>query len=96
MDGSRPDGLDRSESTNGRALDRTLREAQQRLTESPYVGLKEVYCSSENGALLLHGRVNSFFLKQVAQELVRRAEGVQAVVNHLQVGPSQPSRAEEH
>jgi len=35
---------------------------------------------------ILHGKVSTFYLKQLAQELVKEIEGVELVVNRVDVG----------
>lgn len=56
------------------------------LQSSPYVpeGLVRVETAAD-GNVVLEGHVGSFFQKQMAQEAVRRIDGVELVVNHLQV-----------
>lgn len=65
--------------------DETTTAARQRLTETPYESLQQVSCEEQDGVLVLHGRVPSFYLKQLAQELVRPIEGVKTISNRLQV-----------
>jgi osmotically-inducible protein OsmY len=60
-------------------------QARQRLSQSPYRELKNVSCGTNEGVLVLRGKVSSFYLKQLAQELVRRTDGVGAIVNQLEV-----------
>jgi hypothetical protein len=57
------------------------------LRKSSYLGLRCVYCEACEGVLVLHGRVSSFYLKQLAQELVRRIEGWHTIENKVEVGP---------
>lgn len=59
--------------------------AQNRLRSSTYRGLLSVHCESDNGAIVLRGRVASFFLKQIAQEIVREADDKRLIVNELKV-----------
>ena len=47
--------------------------------------LRSISCDFFEGVLVLRGRVSSYYLKQVAQELVRCTESVQQVDNRLQV-----------
>jgi osmotically-inducible protein OsmY len=42
-------------------------------------------CTCREGNLYLSGKLPSFHLKQVAQEVVRRVEGVRTVVNEIVV-----------
>ena len=46
-------------------------EAQSRLRKSGYHELQLVSCEFHEGVLTLRGRVSSYHLKQVAQELIR-------------------------
>lgn len=55
------------------------------LDNSPYVTGSRVRIEAGDGAVRLHGRVGSFFEKQMAQEAVRRVDGVERVENLLQV-----------
>ena len=53
----------------------------------PVSGLKNVACDCRDGLLVLRGCLPSYYLKQVAQEVVARLEGVQAIDNQIQVVP---------
>ncbi len=66
-------------------MDETAERAWQHLAESPYRELQQVSCATDNGVLVLQGRVSSFYLKQVAQEMARKADGVAAIANRLEV-----------
>lgn len=57
----------------------------QALATSPYVAGRRVRIEAEEGSVRLHGRVESFFEKQMAQEVVRRLDGVCRVENLLEV-----------
>ena len=59
--------------------------AQSRLRKSGYHELHVVSCEFHEGVLTLRGRVSSFYLKQVAQEVIRRLEGAEEVNNRLEV-----------
>ncbi|MGA9210522.1 MAG: BON domain-containing protein [Terriglobales bacterium] len=63
-------------------------EAQSRLRKSGYHELHVVSCEFHEGVLTLRGRVSSFYLKQVAQELIRRLDAVGEVNNRLEVAES--------
>lgn len=65
----------------------TTINAQQQLKASPYRALQDVICEGRDGHLILRGRVSTFYLKQLAQELVRPIEGVRSIVNRLEVTP---------
>jgi len=55
------------------------------LGRSPYICRRQVQVETRDGNVRLEGTVSSFFQKQMAQELVRRVDGVQSVENQLQV-----------
>ncbi len=61
--------------------------AESRLLKSSYVELRRVSCEFHEGVITLRGRVPRYYLKQVAQNLVGRPEGVVEVDNQLNVGP---------
>jgi osmotically-inducible protein OsmY len=67
-----------------RSLDsrEVVRAAEDRLRPRFVTGVSCEYC---DGVLYLRGRSNSFYQKQMAQEVVRRMEGVAAVVNQIEV-----------
>jgi len=59
--------------------------AQSALAASPVYALRELHVEQQGDALLISGRVTSFYHKQLAQEVVRHAaEGVE-VVNSIHV-----------
>ena len=59
--------------------------AEARLMASAHPALRKVFCKCDNGVLVLRGRLNSFFHMQLAQETVRKVEGVERVVNQIEV-----------
>lgn len=64
-------------------------EMRARLLRSPYGELRRVTGDFHEGILTLRGRVSSFYLKQIAQSLVQRLEGVERIVNRVEVtGPN--------
>lgn len=71
----------------GKAADKVpcLVEARRRLRSSPYAALHALTCSFHEGVLVLHGRVASYYLKQLAQATVVRIAGVEEVSNRLEV-----------
>lgn len=63
-----------------------LQEAvTEALESSPYIAGARVRIEAGEGRVRLHGDVGTFFEKQMAQEVARRIDGVQAVENLLQV-----------
>jgi len=59
--------------------------AARRLRESPYFFLKRLSCQFDDGVLTLRGRVPYVQLKQFAESIVSRVEGVEEVVNRVEV-----------
>jgi osmotically-inducible protein OsmY len=59
--------------------------AERRLKSSPHAALRSITCEVEDDALVLRGRVMSFYLKQLAQETVRTIDGVGLVINVVEV-----------
>lgn len=55
------------------------------LRRRSFSGLAKVSCELREGVAILHGRVSTFYRKQMAQEVVRRVDGVKSVVNHVDV-----------
>src|SRR5262249_8894297 len=50
-----------------------------------YLALKNVRCDFHEGVLTLKGCLPTYYLKQMAQSVVGRIEGVQRIVNEIQV-----------
>lgn len=59
-------------------IDRALRGSSQ-------LGRHPIELHDCGGQVVIRGRVKTFYQKQVAQELVRRIDGVQTVINQLEV-----------
>ncbi len=59
------------------------KEAQLRLQSSGYRELQSVSCEYSTGVLTLRGRIPSFYLKQIAQTLIRDLVG--EICNRLEV-----------
>ncbi len=64
-----------------------MKEAHRRLAQSGYAALARLQCECENhdGVLVLKGRVPSYYLKQLAQSLLRDIDGIRLVVNNISV-----------
>jgi len=62
-----------------------LEQVQGALHRSPYVSSRQLQIEAKDGRVRLEGTVCSFFQKQMAQELIRRVDGVQRIDNLLQV-----------
>ena len=59
--------------------------AERRLRESPYYFLKQVTCHFEAGVLTLRGTVPLWQLRQFAESIVARVEGVRSIENEVEV-----------
>jgi osmotically-inducible protein OsmY len=59
--------------------------AERRLRESLYHILRNVSVVFEGGVASLHGRVPSYYLKQMAQTIVGQIQGIDRVDNQIQV-----------
>jgi osmotically-inducible protein OsmY len=67
------------------------RTAEERLRRSGYLALRDVACMARDDVVYLHGRLPSYFLKQLAQEIAAGVEGVRRVVNRIDVlRPARP------
>ncbi len=55
------------------------------LRGNPYLSTNQFHIQTSNGLVRLEGTVGSFYQKQMAQELLRRVDGVQQIENQLQV-----------
>lgn len=62
-----------------------LQRVDSAIRMSPHLCGHQVLCQEESGIVVLHGRVGSFFQKQMAQEALKRLDGVEKVINELQV-----------
>ena len=63
----------------------TTERARARLRESPYLSIRQVSCEFDRGALMLRGRLPTFYYKQLAQEAVADLDGIRQVVNEIEV-----------
>lgn len=70
-----------------------VRAARRQLCESPYFFLKGVSCHVEGSVLTLGGRVPLAPLKEFAESIVLRVDGVHKVVNRIEV--YDPQRASD-
>lgn len=62
-----------------------IEQARTRLRDSLYTILQYVQCEYHDGVLTLRGRVPSFYMKQMAQEVVSKLHSVHRVVNLIEV-----------
>jgi osmotically-inducible protein OsmY len=61
------------------------RRVEAALAHNPYVARKKLRFESHEGRVTLQGTVDSYFQKLMAQEIVRRVDGVDRVENQLEV-----------
>ena len=59
--------------------------ARGHLKRSCYPQLRQVKCHFHEGVLILRGQLPSYYLKQLAQEAVMAVEGVEDLINHIEV-----------
>ena len=62
-----------------------LHRVDSAIRQNPHLVGHQVFCQHERGIVVLHGRVKSFFQKQMAQEALKRLDGVEKVINELEV-----------
>ena len=73
-------------STATATLSRPLFEQiHEALTTNPHVPSQKVRVEAADGRVVLKGNVRSFFQKQMAQEAIRRIDGVEQIENLLEV-----------
>ncbi len=68
--------------------------ARALLLRNPYLALKNVTCEYADGVLTLGGYLPSYYLKQVAQTIVANLDGVEQLVNAIEVVPTACRRTE--
>ena len=57
----------------------------QAIATSPHLMRHKLGLETDSGVVVLTGTVDTYFQKQMAQETVRRVDGVQLVDNRLEV-----------
>lgn len=67
------------------SIDSLEYRVSQALSRSPYKLNRAFRVEAAGGAVKLHGQVQTFFEKQMAQEVARRLDGVEQVENLLVV-----------
>jgi hypothetical protein len=60
-------------------------EARDRIARHPHLVVQRIWCEYSEQTLFLHGHVPSFYLKQLAQTAVAGLDGVDQVVNEIEV-----------
>ena len=71
-----------------------VEEVSSRLWKRGHWEARHIECSynEEDGTLTIAGRVRSDYMRQTAQAVVQAIEGVERIVNRLEVIPSNPRR----
>ena len=64
------------------------------IAENPYFSSRQLRFETADGRVVLSGIVGTYFQKQMAQEIVRRIEGVREIDNCLEVCWRPPTSAE--
>lgn len=62
-----------------------LHRIDSAIRNNPYVIRRHVFLESNNGHIVLRGRVDSYYQKQMVQELLRGIEGIAEISNQLEV-----------
>ena len=55
------------------------------LMTNPFIPTRQVRFEAADGRVVLKGHVGTFFQKQMAQEAIRRIDGVEGIENLLEV-----------
>lgn len=55
------------------------------LANNPYLGGREIQCEIVDDDVILKGCVRSYYQKQMAQESLRKIEGIRRITNELAV-----------
>ena len=58
---------------------------QDAIDQNPYIVEKNLRCEAHEGHVVLRGKVHSFFQKQMAQESIRKVDGIVSIENCLEV-----------
>jgi osmotically-inducible protein OsmY len=64
--------------------------AERRIRGNAHLTGKRIWCDYRNGVLVLFGSVSTYYVKQMAQEVVAQVEGVTAIDNQVEVVPKKP------
>ena len=55
------------------------------LERSPYIARRDLRCEAASGRVTLRGVVDTYYQKQMAQEVIRHVDGVHEIANELEV-----------
>lgn len=70
---------------NPSASSTLLTRIDQAIIGSPHLSGQRLLVETESDTVVVRGQVETYYQKQMAQEIVRRIEGVQKVDNRLEV-----------
>ncbi|MCC6127061.1 MAG: BON domain-containing protein [Pirellulales bacterium] len=59
--------------------------AKRRIVHEPHLAAQRIWCEFDGARLVLRGQVPSYYCKQLAQEAVADLEGVERIVNEIEV-----------
>jgi len=63
----------------------TAHVAKQRIHRQPHLAFHRIWCEYDGGRLFLRGQVPNFYHKQLAQEAIVGMDGVDQVINDIEV-----------
>ncbi len=62
-----------------------LHRIDSAIRKNPYVLHRRVFLESAQGTIILRGRVDSYYQKQMVQEVLRGMDGIAEISNQLEV-----------
>lgn len=62
-----------------------IQRVDSAIRTNPHLIGNRVQCKEDQGIVVLHGQVSTFYQKQMAQEILKRLNGVERIVNQLEV-----------
>ena len=65
--------------------DKIIAASKIRLLDDPHLTVQRIWCEYDGQRLVLRGQVPSFYHKQLAQVAVAGLEGVDRVINEIEV-----------
>ena len=64
---------------------RLEKQVEAAIRHNPYLTRHQLRFETREGRVTLRGKVHTFFQKQMAQEALKRVDGVQEIENQLEV-----------
>jgi osmotically-inducible protein OsmY len=68
-----------------RVVDLLREKVSTAIKGNPYLQCRDLRFEASEGRVTLHGQVSSWYQKQMAQEMLMRMDGIDAVENRLEV-----------